>query len=148
MTVKSYRFLLIIVFFLLFFLPAFSQGERIVIADTILNNNTIASPRILFEEYEHDFGSFSYTEDSVKTHVFTFKNTGGKDLVILHVATGCGCTTPVYSKQPLKPGATGTVTVTYNGERKLPGYFRKSVTVYSNDPRSYVRIFIKGELIP
>ena len=111
------------------------------------SDNQTARARIAFEESEHDFGTFSAEKDSLQTHVFTFKNTGDKDLVILHAASGCGCTRPIYTKTPVKPGATGTITVTYNGKGQIPGYFRKSVTVYSNDPRSYVRIFIRGKLI-
>ena len=111
------------------------------------SDNQTARARIAFEESEHDFGTFSAEKDSLQTHVFTFKNTGDKDLIILHAASGCGCTRPIYTKTPVKPGATGTITVTYNGKGQIPGYFRKSVTVYSNDPRSYVRIFIRGKLI-
>ena len=103
--------------------------------------------RMVFEENEYDFGAFSAEKDSLQSHVFTFRNAGGKDLILLHAAVGCGCTTPSYSKKPIKPGETGTITVTYNSKGQIPGYFRKSVTVYSNDPRSYVRIFIRGKLI-
>ena len=45
------------------------------------------------------------------------------------------------------PGDTGFVSVGYRGQGQPFGYFRKSVTVYTNDPRSYVRIFIRGELM-
>lgn len=128
--------------------PALAQDNRIVIPDS-LKNKPIKQPRIVFEEREHDFGRFSPTgSDTLKTHTFTFKNIGDKDLIILQAVSGCGCTKPAYTKTPVKPGATGQLTVSYRGEGQRPGYFRKSVTVYSNDPRSYVRIFVKGELLP
>ena len=126
---------------------ALAQGNRAVDADS-MRNRQAKTPHIVFDEREHDFGRFSPTgSDTLKTHTFTFRNTGGSDLVILHAVSGCGCTKPEYTKKPVKPGEKGTIKVSYRGEGQLPGFFRKSVTVYSNDPRSYVRIFIKGELV-
>ena len=126
---------------------AFAQGNRSVVADSMQYRQS-KTPHIVFDEREHDFGRFSPTgSDTLKTHTFTFRNTGGSDLVVLHAVSGCGCTKPEYTKKPVKPGETGTIKVSYRGEGQLPGFFRKSVTVYSNDPRSYVRIFIKGELV-
>lgn len=126
---------------------ALAQGNRAVDADS-MRNRQAKTPHIVFDEREHDFGRFSPTgSDTLKTHTFTFRNTGEAPLVIQHVATGCGCTTPTYSKEPVLPGEQGQIIVAYRGENQLPGFFRKSVTVYVNDPRRYVRIFIKGELI-
>lgn len=133
---------------LLSFLPAMAQGERTALSDSI-RQSVRKYPQIEFEHREHDFGCFSATgADTLKQHAFTFKNTGEAPLVIQHVATGCGCTTPTYSKEPVLPGEQGQIIVAYRGENQLPGFFRKSVTVYVNDPRRYIRIFIKGELIP
>lgn len=127
---------------------ALAQGNRAVDADS-MRNRQAKTPHIVFDEREHDFGRFSATgADTLKQHAFTFKNTGEAPLVIQHVATGCGCTTPTYSKEPVPPGEQGQIIVAYRGENQLPGFFRKSVTVYVNDPRRYIRIFIKGELIP
>lgn len=110
------------------------------------SDSTQSYAKIVFEEHEHDFGAVSSNQDSLYTYVFTFRNSGVRPLQILHVATGCGCTTPEYSKLPVAPGQKGTVAVTYNPAGQLPGFFRKSITVYTNDPRSYVRIFVKGHV--
>ena len=67
--------------------------------------------------------------------------------VVLRVVSSCGCTQPTHTMTPVMPGDTGVVTVGYRGEGQRLGFFRKSVTVYSNDPRSYVRIFVRGELM-
>lgn len=69
------------------------------------------------------------------------------DLHILQVASGCGCTTPKYTKKPIKPGKKGSIKVEYDATGRRPGYYRKSVTVYSNDPSSYVRLFIEGIMV-
>ena len=127
-------------------LLAAAQGVRIDIPDS-LQNSTTQNPKIEFTEQEYDFGSFEPVgNDTLKSHSFRFKNTGQQPLVIIHVASGCGCTRPQYTKTPIQPGDTGIVTVNYKGYGQPIGNFRKSVTVYSNDPRSYTRIFIRGEL--
>ena len=127
-------------------LLASAQGVRIDMPDT-LQNVTTQTPKIEFTEQEYDFGSFQPVgNDSIKSHSFRFVNTGQRPLVIHHVASGCGCTRPSYTKTPIQPGDSGIVTVNYKGYGQPFGKFRKSVTVYSNDPRSYTRIFIRGEL--
>lgn len=127
-------------------LLASAQGVKINIPDSI-QNHTPQNPKIEFKEQEYDFGSFELVgNDTLKSHSFRFYNTGQQPLVILHVATGCGCTRPQYPKTPIEPGDSGIVTVNYKGYGQSVGPFRKSVTVYSNDPRSYTRIFIRGEL--
>lgn len=132
---------------LLFVSPVLSQEKRIVIPDSLLNKPVLTS-KIEFVEREYDFGDFCATgADTLKNHTFTFVNKGQKPLVVLRAVSSCGCTQPTHTKDPVMPGDSGTVTVGYRGAGQLPGYFRKSVTVYSNDPRSYVRIFIRGQLL-
>lgn len=127
-------------------LLAMAQEKRIVIPDSLLNK-PVQTPRIEFIEREHDFGRFCATgTDTLKLHTFTFVNKGEKPLVVLRAVSSCGCTQPTHTMEPVMPGDSGKVTVGYRGEGQRTGYFRKSVTVYTNDPRSYVRIFIKGEL--
>ena len=130
----------------LFSLLASAQGVRIDIPDS-LQNSTTQNPKIEFTEQEYDFGSFEPVgNDTLKSHSFRFLNIGQQPLVIIHVASGCGCTRPQYTKTPIQPGDTGIVTVNYKGYGQPIGNFRKSGTVYSNDPRSYTRIFIRGTL--
>lgn len=127
-------------------LLAFAQRVRVDTPDS-LQNNTIQTPKIEFTEREYDFGSFEPVgNDTLKSHTFHFLNTGKQPLVIIHVASGCGCTRPQYTKTTIQPGDTGIVTVNYKGYGQPIGKFRKSITVYSNDPRSYTRIFIRGTL--
>ena len=123
-----------------------AQNVPIVIPDSLLGK-PIKQPRMELHEREHHFGKFYAQEDSVHRHVFTFTNTGQKDLVVVHAIGGCGCTQPSFSKEPVKPGATGRVTVTFKATGMKPGFFRKSVTVFSNDPRSYLRLYVCGEIL-
>ena len=104
-------------------------------------------PKIEFECREFDLGEVSLSTDSVKSCEFMFVNSGTSDLVILNVATGCGCTKATYTKEAIKPQSKGSVSVMYNASRQRKGPFRKSITVFSNDPRRYVRIFVTGTVV-
>jgi hypothetical protein len=120
----------------LFFLnPVFSQeSEKIV---------DKKSPHMEFNETVHDYGTLEYGGDG--TTIFKFKNTGKDPLVVTKVRTSCGCTSPSWSKEPVKKNKTGEITVKYN--TRIPGRFTKTVTVYSNAPESPVRLKIKGEVV-
>lgn len=61
------------------------------------------------------------------TATFTFVNTSKEDVVIETVTPGCGCTKSDYTKEPIKPGKTGTITATYNAA--AVGNFTKKVYV-------------------
>ncbi len=61
------------------------------------------------------------------TATFTVTNIGTEDLLIESVTPGCGCTKSDYTKEPIKPGKTGTVTATYNAA--AIGNFSKTVSV-------------------
>lgn len=61
------------------------------------------------------------------TATFTVTNIGKEDLVIENVTPGCGCTKSDFTKEPIKPGKTGTITATYNAA--AVGKFSKTVSV-------------------
>lgn len=102
-------------------------------------------PQIKFEKTTVDFGSFSMDEPIQKC-TFKFTNTGSTKLVITAVHASCGCTIPDYPKDFIAPGASGEITVTYNGTGKMPGRFKKNIQVFTNCKEEMVRIFIQGEM--
>lgn len=99
---------------------------------------------ITFDKTTHNFGTFK--EDVVQKHVFTFKNTGDKPLIIQQVATSCGCTASNYTKEPVAPGKTGQVEVTYNGKGKFAGHFKKTITINSNSKQPMTTLYIEGDM--
>lgn len=102
---------------------------------------------IKFEKNTHDFGTFS--EDSPEvTCTFKFTNTGDGILIIHQAIASCGCTVPQYSKEPIKPGESGEIVVTYNGAGRFPGHFKKSITVRTNGKNEIVRLYITGDMVP
>lgn len=93
----------------------------------------------------HDFGTLE--EGGVAEYKFVFKNTGKSPLIIQNAAASCGCTTPEWSKEPVKPGKTGTITVRYDTKGR-PGPFTKNVWITSNaggkDGADRYELTIKG----
>ena len=71
--------------------------------------------QIKFDKVSHDFGTFSESSP-VQECIFTFTNVGQAPLVINQAVASCGCTVPSYTKEPIAPGKTGAIKVTYNGK--------------------------------
>ena len=99
-----------------------------------------------FVKTRHNFGVFA-PDTAILTYDFVFTNVG-KDPIIIHQASAsCGCTIPEYTLEPIMPGGTGKISVTYNGKGRKPGVFRKSITVHNNGKQSPVRLYIEGEML-
>lgn len=96
-----------------------------------------------FPYQTHDFGKITKKQ----SHAFEVTNTGNAPLVIKHVATGCGCTTVEYPRQPIPPGHTARIIIAFDPASQRKGAFRKSITIYTNSPRNYTRLFVKGEVL-
>lgn len=97
---------------------------------------------ISFTQSTHDFGIIP--QGTPVSYVFSFKNTGKELLVLSNVTASCGCTTPEWPKEPVKPGATATIKATYNAAN--PGIFNKQITIISNAKNAQTILNIKGEV--
>lgn len=100
---------------------------------------------ISFGEKSHDFGKVN-EEDGKISYVFNFINKGNTPLVVKNVQATCGCTTPVWTKEPIEPGKKGSITVTYNPLGR-PGPFTKPITVMTNAMEEQVNLVIRGEVV-
>nr|WP_293834325.1 DUF1573 domain-containing protein [uncultured Arsenicibacter sp.] len=96
-----------------------------------------------FTKETHDFGKVE--QGKPVTYVFTFKNTGTDPVVISDAQASCGCTKPSWTKEPVMPGKTGTVSATYNAAAMGP--FNKSITVMSNGETPNIVLYLKGEVV-
>ena len=85
---------------------------------------------IAWEKKSHDFGNI-VQGDKVE-HTFSFTNTGNEPLIITNVQVSCGCTTPKgWPRDPIPPGASGEITVSFNSAGKM-GIQNKPVTLVTN----------------
>ena len=77
---------------------------------------------ISFEKEIHDFGTFEQHGDGA--YEFKFTNTGDAPLIISNSKGSCGCTVPVWPKEPIIPGESNVIKVKYDTKRI--GAFNKS----------------------
>ncbi len=76
---------------------------------------------------------------------FEFTNPSMVPLMITSVRPNCGCTVADYPKEPVAPGQSGKIVVTYNAASS--GAFAKSTTVTTNAAEGSVSLLIKGEVV-
>lgn len=106
--------------------------------------NTKGIPAITFTDTEHDFGRV--IEGEKITYAFRFTNTGKGNLVITSVSSSCGCTVPQYTKEPVKPGETGNIKVTFDSSNRR-GFQHKSVSVVTNTQPNTTVLHIKAQVV-
>jgi hypothetical protein len=100
-------------------------------------------PVMKFEKDVHDFGKISQGEKV--TYAFKFKNVGGSNLVINEAHGSCGCTVPVWPKDPIAPGEEGVISVEFSSEGKR-GMQEKTVTLATNCTPNTKVITIKADV--
>jgi len=102
-------------------------------------------PTLDFADTLHDFGSIHEGEKVM--YSFAYTNNGKTPLIITAAIGSCGCTVPNYSSDPVAPGKTMNMQVTFNSAGK-PGHQEKSVTIHDNTVRGEHMLFIKADVTP
>lgn len=118
----------------------------ITVAAFSLNAQGKGYAQATFPEKTYDFGIIKEDGGPVSCE-FEFTNTGDKPLIIIEALASCGCTRPEYPKNPIGPGKTGKIKVTYNPDGR-PGAFRKDIKVKTNGKESRSTLFIIGSATP
>lgn len=104
----------------------------------------VNGPEIEFEKVVHDYGEVPYNGNGECE--FRFTNTGNEPLIIQKPKSSCGCTVPSWPKEPILPGESDVIKVTYKTTRV--GAINKSVTVTSNaKTNGTVVLRIKGKVL-
>lgn len=105
-----------------------------------------SNAKIEFAKEKHDFGMISESGGPVSTD-FIFTNTGKEPLVIYSATAQCGCTKPSFPDEPIMPGKSGKIHVSFN-PKTFSGAFRKSITIRSNASKSKKTLHITGTINP
>ena len=98
--------------------------------------------KIEFNKEVHDYGNIKNGANGSCT--FEFTNTGNAPLIIAKAEGSCGCTVPVWPKEPIAPGAKGQITVKYDTTK--PGEINRTVTITSNGSETPKVLRIKGNV--
>lgn len=146
---NTFSFLFIFLIFLLIIVGCNSHSQRSEknadSANTLNNSNESVHsdepPKIVFIENEYDFGELK--EGEMITHAFKFSNSGGSDLIISDVKASCGCTASDFPREPIKPGGSGIIKLTFDSRGQI-GYQNKTATIETNASTNRVYLRIKA----
>lgn len=116
----------------------FAQDEKKQLTNV---GNDNSQPDIKFISEEFNFGSIKQGESV--THEFEFTNTGTEPIIISSAQGTCGCTVPIWPKEPITKGQKGTIKVTFNSAGKM-GLQDKTVSISSNARMSPTVLHLKG----
>ncbi len=99
-----------------------------------------------FDHEKWNFGDVA--EDGGKVeHTFVFTNVSSKPVVVLDVVSGCGCTTPSYSRKPVMRGEKGEIVVSFDPMNR-PGHFSKGISVQISGSTEPVTLLVEGVVTP
>lgn len=105
-----------------------------------------AQTQLSFDHTTWNFGDVDEKKGKVE-HIFTFENKSTKPIVIVDVVSGCGCTTPSYSRKPILAGERGEIKVAFDPTNR-PGKFSKGVSVMTSASTTAVTLMLEGNVIP
>lgn len=104
----------------------------------------VASPVITFTENSIDFGDLA--QGDKVSHTFKLKNTGVAPLIISNVVATCGCTVPSWPKEPIAPGQSAEIQVSFNSTGKV-GKQNSIVRIYSNATEPIEKVSLISNVI-
>lgn len=102
-------------------------------------------PKVELDKLVHDFGTIN--EGDIVDTEFIVKNVGETDLVIADAKGSCGCTVPQPPKEPIKPGDSAPIKVSFDSSGK-PGQQSKTVTLTTNTEAGKETFEIKANVTP
>lgn len=102
-----------------------------------------AQPRAAFKSPQVKLGDIAWNVPALAK--FEVQNTGNQPLSILDVRTDCGCTTVAWDNRPIAPGASATLTVSYDAATL--GTFQKSIAVSTDADVVPFRLTFRGRVL-
>ena len=110
---------------------------------TVLFAQKTAADVAKFTSETIDLGKIKQGNPTTATFVIT--NVGTEPLIIEQANPTCGCTIGDYTKSPIAPGKTGTITATYNAAAL--NHFDKHLTVKFAGVDETKSITITGDVL-
>ncbi len=123
--------------------------KRILIAALVIMGTTTAfaqkkvSDVAKFDMETFDFGKIKQNVPAIATYTIT--NTSNEPIIIESATPACGCTMGDYTKAPIAPGKSGTVTATFNAAAL--GAIHKTVTLKLNGIEQPLTLNLAGEVL-
>ena len=101
-------------------------------------------PEISFDKLQYNFGKINQGESV--SHQFVFANTGEAELIIANAKGSCGCTVPKWPREPIAPGESEEIKVTFNSAGKS-GKQRKAITLVTNAIPNTIVLTVSAEIL-
>lgn len=111
--------------------------------DMSFNSNTDSKLEVQWENLVYDFGKLQRGNPAMT--YFKFTNTSKETILIERVKTSCDCTASEYPKEPILPGETASIKVSY--DTKKTGAFSKSISVHLSNTDQVTMLKIKGSVL-
>lgn len=98
--------------------------------------------------FKDRMAEFEDTKEGVLIeHDYSFTNTGDEPLIIADYKVACTCTKITFPKEPVLPGMSGIVHMTFDTNGKF-GYQYRKIEIYSNASKRPTVISFKVSVIP
>lgn len=121
--------------------------RSLLIAFLILNSAFCIGQKAEFSVDKAVFSFPDTKEGPVISHDFVITNTGDAPLIISDYKVSCPCTKAVFPKDPIQPGQTAVIQVTFETKGK---YYEqdRSILLLTNTKKGTEKIRIKVYVIP
>lgn len=117
-----------------------STGSSTIVAQQPATEN---AGKFNFKEETWNFGEV--TEGPDISHDFEFTNTGKTPIFIRNASAGCGCTVADWPHEPILPGATSKIKVTFHTKGR-PGVATKVVSIDSDAQQQAMHLTITANV--
>ncbi len=135
--------ILLMVAFMMTIVYAQAQNQSTLVTGKPEAKVKVNGPVAKWDQTENNMGEIP--QGIPKAAQFTLSNEGNEPLIISSAQASCGCTNLNYSKEPLLPGKSTTISATYNAAVK--GNFFKTITVRTNASDQPTVLQIKGNVV-
>lgn len=106
------------------------------------NGKTTIDGIVELDKTFHDFGDVLTGSGELRC-TFTVKNISKEPMAIHNVVSSCGCTDVKWTREPIEPGKSGTISASYtNDEGPYP--FDKTLTAYFSGVKKPVVLRLRG----
>jgi hypothetical protein len=102
----------------------------VILLLSVVSIPLIAQPKIHVDKTKIDLGTIYHGD--VRSVKLLVGNSGDRPLQIRSIETSCGCTSVKKILQPIAPGSSDTIEVSFNSTG-FDGKIRKEVLIYSDD---------------
>lgn len=97
------------------------------------------TPVFQFVKTEHDFGRI--VEGVRVSFKYKFTNVGSEPLIITQVNTSCGCTASTWTQEPVEPGKTGIVELSFDSSKRKGPNHKMATVVANTQPNTVILSF-------